>query len=119
MTPPAFLNDLSPDASLSMVILNKTVNGKDDIIRIISTAASFYASMTPLYKGGFDGHEFIAFTATLLSGEVLQGQVAMERGADGLISQVNVSHLPLNGLLALSKQVGNVLEAEFGADMFA
>jgi hypothetical protein len=119
MNPPAFLNELSPDANLSMVILNQTVRGKDAITKIITTAAGFYESMTPLYKGGFDGHEFIVFTATLLSGEVLQGQVTMDRGADGLISQVNVSHLPLHGLLALSKQVGQVLASEFGADLFA
>jgi hypothetical protein len=115
---PAFLQELSPDAVMTAAFLRKPVKGSASIVRLVSAAASIYASMAPLYKGGFGGKEFIGFKAILKGGEELHGLVAMSRGADGLISELDIWHSPLGGLVALSKGVAKVVGQEFGTDMF-
>ncbi len=115
---PAFLAELDEAAVLTAAFMKRPVTGVAPIKRVVLAAASFYETMTPQYKGGFDGREFIGFKAMLKSGEELHGLVAMSRNPTGKIVELDIWHSPLGGLARLSKGVASVVGDEFGPDMF-
>jgi hypothetical protein len=115
---PAFLAELDEAAVLTAAFMKRPLKGIAPIKRVVLAAASFYESMTPLYKGGFDGKEFIGFKAVLRNGEELHGLVATSRNSAGKISEIDVWHSPLGGLVQLSNGVASVVGNELGPDMF-
>jgi hypothetical protein len=115
---PAFLAELDEAAVMTAAFMKRPLTGVAPINRVVLAAASFYEKMTPQYKGGFDGREFIGFKALLKSGEELHGLVALSRNTVGKIVELDVWHSPLGGLVRLSKGIASVVGDEFGPDLF-
>ena len=109
---PAFLRELSPEATLSMSVLPKTVTGAEAVTLVIRTLVSLYASSQIDFRGSIENRSFTNYRPTLLSGETLEATVTLLRGDDQKIRHVSINYSPLPAVLVLAGQLERALGAK-------
>jgi hypothetical protein len=115
---PAFLDALADDAVITGSALKKGVTGKSAVVKVVETAGSLYASMTPTFHEQIKNKEFMEYDAILTEGYNLHGVVTLTKNAEGQISHVSVTQSPFDAVVWLSREMGKRLSKDFGPDFF-
>jgi hypothetical protein len=109
---PAFLEELSPEATLTMTVLQGTITGAEAVSHIIRTLVTLYASTHVSFRGSVEGRDFINYEPTLVSGQAVEAVVTLVRGEDRLIRHINIGYSPLDGALALAGSLEKALASQ-------
>lgn len=104
-----FLNDLSPNAELRGTVLRQPIKGGDNISQVVSAVGTFYKEQRTIYTETVGLRSFIEYEADLHSGVLMRAIVVVERGGDGLVSQVSVRVEPLGAALTIAENLAPIL----------
>ncbi|WP_159993795.1 hypothetical protein [Roseomonas sp. 18066] len=102
---PAFLQELAPDATLTMTVLQAPVQGADGVIRTIQALVGLYAGTEVSFRGGQGDHDFVVYAPRLKSGAVLEAVVTLVRHPDRSIRHVNIGYSPLAAAQVLATEL--------------
>lgn len=117
LTPP-WLNQLAPDAIMISSVLERTVIGKDAIVKIIQAAGGLYEAHSVVFSASFGDRELFEYDARAFGDVTLHGVVTLTRSTEGEIVSVGVHHGPLSAVNKLSSALKELLGTELGAEYF-
>jgi hypothetical protein len=115
---PAWLNQLAPDALMISSVLDRTVVGRDAIVKVIQAAGGLYDSHSIVFSAKFGDRELFEYDAVAFSDVALHGVVTLTRSSTGEIVAVGVHHGPLSAVDKLSSALKELLGTELGAEFF-
>lgn len=115
---PPWLNQLAPDAIMISSVLDRTVKGKDTIVKIIQAAGGLYEAQTVVFSESFGNRELFEYDALAFGGVAVHGVVTLTRSTAGEIIAVGAHHGPLSAVNKLSLALKQLIGAELGADYF-
>jgi hypothetical protein len=115
---PPWLNQLASDAIMISSVLERTVVGRDAIIKIIQAAGGLYEGISVVFNARFGDRELLEYDALAFGGVAVHGVVTFTRNASGEIVAVGVHHGPLSAVNKLSLALKELLVTELGAEYF-
>jgi hypothetical protein len=115
---PEWLNHLVPDATLTASVLNRSLQGREAIIRVVQSAAEMYEKHTVMYHTSFGNRTLLEYDAVLVGGTAIHGVLLLSNDADGNIVDVGIYHGPVGAINVLSATLEEKLAAELGAHYF-
>jgi len=115
---PPWLNQLAPDALLISSVLNRPLQGRDAIIKVVQTAGGLYESHSVVFQGTLGERELVEYDARAFGGSNLHGVLTLSRNPTGDIIEVGIHHGPLGAVNRLSAALKETLATEIGVDYF-
>jgi hypothetical protein len=115
---PPWLHQLTPDATLISSVLNRSLQGRDAIIKVVQAAGGMYEKHSVVFRAAFADRELLEYDALVLGGVAIHGVVTLSRNAAGDISGVGIHHGPLDAVNKLSAALKDRLGTELGAEYF-
>lgn len=115
---PAWLDQLAPDAILISSVLNRSLRGRDSIIKVVQAVGGMYEAHLVVFHATFSDRELIEYDALILGGVAVHGVVLLSRNAAGEILNVGVHHGPVEAVNKLSAALKERLFDEFGGEYF-
>lgn len=117
LTPP-WLNQLAPDAIMISSVLERTVVGRDAIIKVIQAAGGLYEAHSVVFSASFGNRDLFEYDAQAFGNVAVHGMVTLTRSVAGAIIAVGVHHSPLGAVNKLSSALKEQLGTELGAEYF-
>lgn len=99
-------------------VLERTVVGRDAIIKVIQAAGALYETHSVTFSASFGNRELFEYDAQALGNVAVHGVVTLTRGLEGEIVAVSVHHGPLSAVNKLSSALKERLGTELGAEYF-
>jgi len=115
---PPWLHKLTPDAILISSVLNRSLQGREAIIKVVQTVGRMYEKHSVVFRAAFADRELLEYDALLMGGVAIRGVVTLTMNAAGDISGVGIHHGPLSGVYKLSAALKECLGNELGAEYF-
>lgn len=115
---PPWLDELAPNAILISSVLNRSLRGRDSIIKVVQTVAGMYEAHSVLFHATFADRELIEYEALAFGGVDVHGVVILSRNKGGDIFNVGVHHSPVEAVNKLSAALKERLISELGAEYF-
>jgi hypothetical protein len=115
---PSWLNQLAADAIMISSVLERTVVGRDAIIKVIQAAGGLYEAHAVVFSASFGDRELFEYDALAFGGVAVHGVVTLTRSAVGEIIAVGVHHGPLSAVNKLSSALKDILATELGESYF-
>jgi hypothetical protein len=108
-----FLHDLAEDVALVTNALSTHVNGRKQVLRIVTSGARLYESQTPTYLKTVDEtRTLFEYDAELVGGRQVHGVVVIDKNAAGEVTHLNIGFSPLDSALSFAVRLGELIEAE-------
>ncbi|MFJ5298649.1 hypothetical protein ACIQAL_19210 [Pseudomonas sp. NPDC088368] len=115
---PPWLHQLAPDAILISSVLNRSLQGREAIIKVVQAAGGMYEKHTVVFRATFADRELLEYDALAFGGVAIHGVVTLSRNAAGNISAVGIHHGPLGAINKLSAALKERLRGVLGAEYF-
>ncbi|KFE50692.1 hypothetical protein [Pseudomonas syringae] len=115
---PPWLDELAPDAILISSVLNRSLRGRDSIIKVVQAVGGMYEAHSVIFRATFADRELLEYDALAFGGVAVHGVVILSKNPAGKISNVSVHHGPVEAVNKLSAALKQHLSAELGGDYF-
>ncbi len=115
---PPWLNELAPNVNLISSVLNRPLQGREGVIRVVQTAGSLYEAHAVVFHATFGERELLEYDAKAFGGVDLHGVLTLSRNTAGDIVEVGIHHGPVGAVNRLSAALKERLATELGADYF-
>ncbi|UCJ18755.1 hypothetical protein K5Q02_10470 [Pseudomonas sp. MM211] len=115
---PSWLNQLAPDAILISSVLNRSLQGRDAIIKVVQAAGGLYESHSVVFRGAFGDRQLLEYDAQAFGGIDLHGVLTLSMNRAGEIFEVGIHHGPVDAVNKLSAALKERLATELGAEYF-
>lgn len=115
---PPWLHHLAPDAVLISSVLNRSLQGREAIIKVVQAVGGMYEKHTVVFRATFADRELLEYDALALGGVAIHGVVTLSRNAAGDISAVGIHHSPFDAINRISTALRERLRDVLGAEYF-
>src|SRR5437764_815699 len=105
----AFGKAFADDVVLEASVLNRPVEGRDQVMRVMGTASGIYESLVFTQEASAGPRTYLEWEATAFGGMVLRGVTVLTKDADGRIVRAAIHHRPLGAALRFSAELGERL----------
>jgi drug/metabolite transporter superfamily protein YnfA len=111
---PPWLDELAPNAILISSVLNRSLRGRDAIIKVVQAVGGMYEAHSVVFRATFADRELLEYDA-LAFGVAVHGVVILSRNTEGEIFNVGVHHGPVEAVNKLSAALKERLSVGLGA----
>jgi drug/metabolite transporter superfamily protein YnfA len=115
---PLWLNELAPNATLISSVLNRPLQSRDAVIKVIQAVGGLYEAHAVVFQAPVGDRILLEYDALAFGGVAVHGVVMLSRNPAGEISEVSVHHSPLEAVSKISAALRERLSAELGVDYF-
>ncbi len=115
---PPWLDQLAPNAILISSVLNRTLQGRDSIIKVVQAVGGLYEAHSVVFQATLGDRELIEYGALAFGGVAVHGVVILSKNPAGEIFNVGVHHGPVEAVNKLSAALKERLSGELDAEYF-
>lgn len=114
----AFGTAFADDIVLEGSALMRPIRGRDQVIRVMTTASGIYESLVFTHEATVGPRSYLEWEATAFGGMVLQGVTILTKDAGGQIVHAAIHHRPLGAALRFSAELAERLAGVVDAGCF-
>jgi drug/metabolite transporter superfamily protein YnfA len=115
---PLWLNELAPNATLISSVLNRSLQGRDAVIKVVQAVGGLYEAHAVVFQATVGDRVLLEYDALAFGGMAVHGVVILNRNPVGEISEVSVHHSPVEAVNKLSAALKERLSADLGGEYF-
>ena len=105
----AFADAFAEDVVLEASTLRKPIHGRADVALVMGTASSNYQSLTFTHEATNGLRSYVEWEAVMPGVPPLSGSTILVRDEAGKIVRAIIQHRPLDGVLAFSARMSELL----------
>jgi pimeloyl-ACP methyl ester carboxylesterase len=101
----AFEEALADDIVLEASALNRPIEGRDRVMRVLGTASAIYDSLVFTHEASSGPRSYVEWEATAFGGVAMAGVTILTRNGSGRIVSARIHHRPLGAALRFSAEL--------------
>jgi hypothetical protein len=101
----AFEEALADDIVLEASALNRPIEGRDRVMRVLGTASAIYDSLVFTHEASSGPRSYVEWEATAFGGVAIAGVTILTRNESGRIVSARIHHRPLGAALRFSAEL--------------
>jgi hypothetical protein len=105
----AFADSFADDVVLEAAVLRKPITGRANVALVLGTASKLYESVTFTHETTNGARSYLEWEAIMPGEPPLHGCTILVRDEAGKTAKAIIQHRPLDGLLAFSLKMGELL----------
>ncbi|HEY4454509.1 MAG TPA: nuclear transport factor 2 family protein [Pseudonocardiaceae bacterium] len=114
-----FADAFAEDVVLEAAVLRKPITGRANVALAMGTASNLYESVTFTHETTSGARSYLEWEAVMPGQPTLHGCTILVRDEAGKIAKAIIQHRPLDGLLAFSLTMGELLAgSDIDPDVF-
>lgn len=104
-----FADAFAEDVVLEATALRKPIRGRDNVALVMGTASKAYESLIFTHEASNGLRSYVEWEAVVAGEPTLYGSTILVRDESGKIVKAIIQHRPLDGVLAFSAKMGELL----------
>ncbi|HJP76502.1 MAG TPA: nuclear transport factor 2 family protein [Pseudonocardiaceae bacterium] len=104
-----FADAFAEDVVLEATALRKPISGRDNVALVMGTASKAYESLVFTHEATNGQRSYVEWEAVIAGEPTLYGSTILVRDESGKIVKAIIQHRPLDGVLAFSAKMGELL----------
>ncbi|HEX4222668.1 MAG TPA: nuclear transport factor 2 family protein [Pseudonocardiaceae bacterium] len=105
----AFADAFAEDVVLEATALRKPVSGRANVALVMGAASNIYESVTFTHEAANGARSYVEWVSVMPGVGPLHGTTILVRDEAGKIAKAIIQHRPLDGMLAFSARMGELL----------